>query len=375
MRWPIIVVVVVTAALLVPVGLNGWHTLLTDHAARSRADALVAQGTEALEAGDVQRAVMALQNARDLFPSDLAIRRTLLGAQARLVADDPTALTGKTAMALEVALRVTPDAGTPVERSLALGEIALARNRLDDATKWFAAAEKHDDKRASPHFGLGKVAALRGKTEKAAEHFAAAVKRAPQDWRVRRAHGVALGKIGKWTLAVEAFAAAAELQKEPSLLHRLGEARVHVKDFEGAVSPLEKAVAGSREASARAEARSTLGFVYFQLGRNAEAIDQLQRSAREQPDPMTVFNLGVAYEATGDLKRAVDLFQRTLLDAPTNGEAHTRLVQALARLGRHQDAQAALARLKRLAKNQKALTTHVERAEAAVATPPTPPSP
>ena len=375
MRWFIILPTVVAGALLLPVGLNAWHALLADRVTQARADALVLDGEAALEAGDVQRAVMALQNARDLVPRDEAVRRTLLGAQARLVADNPEALSGKTAMALEVALRVTPDAGAPVERALALGEIALARDRLDEAARWFDEAEKHDATRASPQFGLGKVAAVRGQAEKAVGHFAKAAKRAPQDWRVRRAHGVALGKVGKWTLAIEAFAAAVELRKDPALHHRLGEARVYVKDFEGAVPALEEAVSGLREANARAEARSTLGFAYYQLGRHAEAIDQLQRSARERPDPMTVFNLGMAYQATGDLARAVDLFQRTLLDAPANGEANVRLVQALARLGRVEDARTALVRLQRLAKNQKTLDAHVERAMAALAAPPEPPTP
>ena len=352
--------------LLLPVGLNAWGDLAEARSTEARAEAYAAEGRAALEAGDIQRAVVALQRARDAAADD-ATRIALLGAQAQLVATDPQALTGPTALALEVALRVTPEAGDPTVRALALGEIALARGRLDEAKRWFADAVERDAKRASAHFGLGKVAAVRNETEAAERHLAAAAKAAPQDWRMRRAYAVALGKLEKWTLAEGELTAATELNDDPTLHLKLGEARVKLKNFEGAVKPLEVAVSKLTDGGARAEARSKLGFCYFQAGRHAEAIDQLQRSARERPDPMTVFNLGVAYETTGDRARAADLYQRALLDAPSNVEANVRLVQALAGLGRVPAARSALVRLQRLAKGRPALDKQVERAATAVA--------
>lgn len=71
--------------------------------------------------------------------------------------------------------------------------------------------------------------------------------------------------------------------------------------------------------------RSALGILLGRLGKWNEAIPLMQETLRQTPDAAACFNLGWAYEFTGELARARDCFEQAVARDPDFAEAHAHL--------------------------------------------------
>jgi tetratricopeptide (TPR) repeat protein len=136
---------------------------------------------------------------------------------------------------------------------------------------------------------------------------------------------------------------------------RLSAAVTHSDDFTrqtlaDVLVPAERPADAERVLLAAIDASPKAGGAHYQLarlyqslGRNADAIRELERAAAFPPvvgQDHFYDMLGVLYTSDGDLDGALTAYRRRVLANPNNGDAHRKLGQIYLELGRHNEASA-----------------------------------
>jgi len=290
----------------------------------------------------------------------------LVIAQARLTAERPSALTKEGALGLEMDIEM---AGVDLSGSAAVGvayaQVELLLGRVGDAHARLDTLSGLFPESALVQHGVGKSRMLRGTTDLAIDPLSKAVALDPKNPRYRRSLGLALARAKQWARAEEELSRAIEQAPEGLLQWRLGEARLELKRYDGAVEALRRAVNSMPRDQRQSLARAQLGFALHKLGRNYEAIRELRLAHEQLPTPAILHNLGIAHQAVGNHRKAVELFRRALAGDPLNGDGHVRLIQSLLAAGQKPMAERALARIESLARTHEALKA-AERAARAL---------
>ncbi|OFW24214.1 MAG: hypothetical protein A3H97_21655 [Acidobacteria bacterium RIFCSPLOWO2_02_FULL_65_29] len=182
-----------------------------------------------------------------------------------------------------------------------------------------AAPEGSDD------FVRGVAAFNQGNFEAAARAFEASVQKAPTLSEVRINLALAYLRLSRTADAVAQLERAAELdQDSPRTLFQLGDAYVEIKAFDEAVAALEKGLARQPALSdpLSFQATTTLGAVYFSMGRNDDAIAQFSKALAVNADALAPrIGLGKAYFSKGDVPAALEHFRKVVSTAPGTAEA------------------------------------------------------
>jgi len=356
----------IIALLLAP---GAWKTLeevKVNGAVTRTAASLADYGDQSLVDGAYERAVIALQRAVELRPSDPALRRRLVEAQARLTAERPGALTKDGALGLQMDLAmadVDPKASPAL--GVAFGQVELLLGQVGDAHARFENVATAFPQSALAQHAVGKSRVLRGSADLAIDPLSKAVSLDPKNPRYRQGLGLALVQAKQWARAEEELVRAVEQAPDPHLSWRLGEARLELQRYDTAAESLKKAVDGLPNGRKRTLARAQLGFALHRLGRNYEAIRELRFAYEQMPTPSILHNLGIAHQAVDNHPKAVDLFRRALAGDPLNADGHVRLVRSLLALGQKPLAEQALTRLESLARTHDSLK-EAERASRAL---------
>jgi tetratricopeptide (TPR) repeat protein len=346
----------VITLLLAPGAYEALQSVRADGALSRTAEKLADYGDKSIEDGAYERAVVALQRAVQLRPGAVDLRRRLVLAQARLTAEQPSALTKEGALGLEMDLDMTGiDLASSAPLGVAYAQVELLQGRVGDAHARLETVSSAFPQSALAQHGVGKSRALRGTPELAIDPLSKAVSLDPKNARYRRSLGLALVKAKKWARAEEELARAVEAAPDGQLYWRLGEARLELERFDTAAEALQYAVNGLSSGRSRTLARAQLGFALHRLGRNYEAIRELRLAYEQMPTPTILHNLGIAHQAVDNHPKAADLFRRALAGDPLNGDGHVRLVRSLMALGQKPLAERVLSRLESLARTHGAL--------------------
>ncbi len=140
-------------------------------------------------------------------------------------------------------------------------------------------------------------------------------------WFVHYTRGIANHKVDNWPGAEADFRAALALRPDhPQILNYLGYSLVERGEkLNEALEMIETAAAARPDNGAIVD---SLGWVYFQMGRYAEAVVHLERAASLEPvDPVINDHLGDAFWAVGREIEARFQWQRALSFDPIEEEA------------------------------------------------------
>jgi tetratricopeptide (TPR) repeat protein len=156
---------------------------------------------------------------------------------------------------------------------------------------------------------LGDTLIRLGRSEAARTHYRAFLSRHPSASQVRLALGLTLITLGLWNEAAgELERAVTERPRDPSALLNLGSVLSRLGRDEDAVARLRAAERLSPEDPAIALG---LGTAYERLGRIPEAIAELERAVARDPDNVpALFTLGHCYARAGRRKEAQDALAR-----------------------------------------------------------------
>ena len=176
---------------------------------------------------------------------------------------------------------------------IAMGDLMVAEDRVDEAVQHYGRGVKLDPTFAGGFNNLGVVLARQGRVVEAVERYRQALALNPAFGDAHNNWGIALSLQG---------------------------------DFAGATSHFREAIALD---STNADAEVNLGNAIVRHGRPAEAIAHYARAAALRPDhPETYLNWGVSLAQTGDLAAAVEQFRRVLALSPGHAEATDYLARA-----------------------------------------------
>jgi len=187
------------------------------------------------------------------------------------------------------------DAQTSLQRGLALAEAG----DLAGAIAAHEAALARDPSIAQAHANL---ISLYGRTRnwtKAEEHYRAVVALGLNLGDAHYDYGVLLGLQEQWDLAAEAYRRAIAVNPQHARAHNnLGEILERQRDFVSAAGEYRRAIEGQ---PAFRLARFNLGRMLIALGRNSEAIVELEKltEPRDAEAPRYLFALATAYVRAG----------------------------------------------------------------------------
>jgi tetratricopeptide (TPR) repeat protein len=140
-------------------------------------------------------------------------------------------------------------------------------------------------------------------------------------WFVYYTRAITRHRLDDWPAAEADFRAALALRPDqPQVLNYLGYSLVERGEkLDEALGMIETAAAARPDSGAIVD---SLGWVYFQLGRYADAVIELERAASLEPvDPTINDHLGDAYWAVGREIEARFQWQRALSFGPAEGDA------------------------------------------------------
>ncbi|SEN33761.1 Tetratricopeptide repeat-containing protein [Loktanella fryxellensis] len=152
----------------------------------------------------------------------------------------------------------------------------------------------------------------------------------PTRWIVHYTRAIAYHASDMWPEAESDFRAALAIEPDqPQVLNYLGYSLVERGEkLDEALDMIERAVADAPDSGAIVD---SLGWVYFRLGRYAEAVGPLERAAElEAADPTINDHLGDAYWAVGRVREAQFQWQRALSFEP-DADLATRIRAKLER--------------------------------------------
>ncbi|RME74176.1 MAG: tetratricopeptide repeat protein [Planctomycetota bacterium] len=322
----------VVLAALVPLAITQWESIGRERARRERAREHAEAGERALEAGDVERAVVAFGQAQALDPDDRTLAARLVRAQARALIEGRLAIDRQGALALVHRVELEIERGGGDEALLDTARGVLAR-LLDDraaAQAWLRRALEADAEFAPAYTQLGRLALEEGKFEDAVGQLRKAIGLDASAWDARQALGIALHRLGRDDEAVEQLRQAMDndtrIARDPETLLALGEALLANERYEQAIEPLTRALQRNPDLVA---AHRGLGMATFRLGRYREAIGHLTEAFRRTRDISSYFDLGVLYQTVGDYRRAAQIFNEVIANAPRFAQAYFRLATVL----------------------------------------------
>lgn len=230
---------------------------------------------------------------------------------------------------------------------LAAGEVELAAGDARAAERAFTAAVAAAPASARHALALARAERALGKDAEAAARLRAAGPPPAYEADWTRELGEALRALGAWDeldAHIAPWAAAHPDDGVAQLL--LGAARLGQGDAEGALAPLDAAVAAG-EARARrplVDALDALAVAAIAAGDLDAALARLERAEPLAEEARPRRNLGAVLLARGEPERARAVLERVTAQAPDDAVAHHLHARALHALGRWAEARAAYAR-------------------------------
>lgn len=285
------------------------------------ARAAVAAGTQLLDQGRYEEAILALSEAAGADPES-ADAQNALGAALEQAGNPEEAR-----LRYERAVELEPDlAVARVNLGVLLGRVG----DLDGAIRHLEEAVRLDPGQADAHAALGAALEARGRTAEAAEAFRNALAR---DQALARAHlrlGVLLGKAGQLEDARVHLREASALAPESGEAHHyLSVALLRLGDVTAALEQERRAIAlaeAAGDADLLATARYTLGLLLRESGELTQAVANLEAARSRFPENTDLLaELAHTRHLAGEHGAAIEMQTQVVVARPADAEAHYRL--------------------------------------------------
>ncbi|MFC1744652.1 tetratricopeptide repeat protein [Candidatus Riflebacteria bacterium] len=224
-----------------------------------------------------------------------------------------------------------------------LGMLDLRRKKANKAEQHFIKAIELEPNNAEANNALGLLMGLKGEHAKAEKYFLKAVSVASHSLAFsERGRAGAYMNLGRHYLSTNQLNSAevfllkgVDLESEfaPMTHHYLGRIFARKRDYINAIKHLKKAMKIVQDTDEKkkfvAIVNSFLGGIYLHEMNDLElAIKHFNDSVKQHPRPATVYNsLGIVYARKGDLRSAVNCWQKALSIEPNNRSARGNLAR------------------------------------------------
>ena len=315
-------------------------------------DALVTDGTNRFQAGDVEGALVAFDKAAKLSPRD-ARPRFLRGAVLWSGKKDAAAAIAeyRAALALD---------GKLADVRNELGSVLLDTGRVDEAIVELKAAVAANAKLGEAWFNLGRAHRERGDLDAAVAAYRAAAPLMPKDADVRIDLSIALRKLHREAESLAAAREAVQLAAGSAQTHlNLGFALQGAGKLDEAQGEM---VAATRLAPDDAVAWSALAAVEVARKKYDAAVAALDHAEKLRPSaPITVERARI-WQARGDVAKAIAVLEAASAKSPRSLALRIALATTFAAAKRCDEAEKALGALPPAQEDVKRATVEVRAA-------------
>jgi tetratricopeptide (TPR) repeat protein len=234
-------------------------------------------------------------------------------------------------IALALCLALAAEETVPVETMLSAAENNIKNGKLDRAKLMLDQAKKSypDDGRVDYFYGL--VFAQQEKPEDAVAAFQRAVKKRPEMIEAHLNLALQLDVLKRYDESDKVYAEATKrFPKEADLLAEWGTTLILRQRFKEAAGVLEKAIAIDPK---NGQTQCDLAYVEAKLGRAADAVKRYDAALKIFDDQSCRRQLGDALSASGDLKRAEQVYSLILQKDPNEADVWFRRAKVREVLG------------------------------------------
>ncbi len=249
--------------------------------------------------------------------------------------------------AAERALEADPQS---IDVNVTLGDLRRQTGRYPEAVAAYLRVLSQQPNNAEAVLGLAETYKASGDATKAEAEYKRAIALQPNYWGGYNKLGAFYFGQGRYADAIPQFQKVVQLVPDNQRgYNNLGAMYQRLGRYEEAVRVFSQSVARSPSG----QGYSNLGTCYYFLGRFAEAAAALEKAVELTPHDFLYWrNLGDAYRWTpGSEEKARQAFERSIAlseDAirvnPSEALAYSSMASALAKLGRHREARAAMLR-------------------------------
>jgi tetratricopeptide (TPR) repeat protein len=226
------------------------------------------------------------------------------------------------------ALRMDPDR-PEVRYTLAVTLAGSGRpnDAIEELRRALAMQPNYDDARRE----LGRLLGRQGRTDEAIEEYRKALALTPNSWSTYSSMGLMLFAAARYDEAIAAFQKVTELQPDNNF--------------------------GFQQ----------LGTVYQRVGKADLALENYAKAIAIRPSAQAYSNTGALHHSRGEFVSAVAAYQQAIVLRPNSPATHRNLGDALAKLGRGADAQAAYREAVRLSEAELKVNPNNPRTSASLA--------
>ena len=244
---------------------------------------------------------------------------------------------------LEAAVALHPTNGACQSR---LAQVLLLLNKVQEAERALEIAVNLLPDDEGVLYNLARVYEVTGRTDRAIETYAKHLAAAPNNPRAEGEH-LKLARLmagaGQSAGAIDHYRAFLSLQPgRNDLRSELAEGLMSASRYDEALVEFDKVIASG---SANAASLANAGSIHLLKGDLPTSLELLERAVKADPQPIPPrLGLATALAQSGDHARAVEVLQRLTADDPENNRAWFLLGQSWMKLGRVEEARAALER-------------------------------
>jgi adenylate cyclase len=218
----------------------------------------------------------------------------------------------------------------------------LAPELIDRAVEAGTTALRIDPDQPEVRYALAVTLAGRGRNAEAIQELHRALAMRPNYEDARRQLGLVLGRSGRVDESVAEYQKALALRPgSASTYSSMGLILYGAGRYDDAIAAFSKATELQPD---NFMGFQQLGTAYHALGKVDLALENYQRATAIRPSASALSNMGTLYYGRGEFGKAVDAYREAIALRPNSATTHRNLGDALARLGRQQEARSAYQR-------------------------------
>ena len=265
---------------------------------KEKLDLLLAWAQGLMDLGDLAGASRLLEDALKESPENPYVLRSLADNSIRLKEPE---------RAVEYARRADAAEATPAARELYANALLMAGKPQEaaDILRELAAGASDAGIRAGLYNRLGNALALAGKDAEAAEAFRAAVKNGEGE-TAYEGMSASLERLGHLDEAIQALQKAVDASPTVSHILRLAGLKSKAGQPEQAAALVRQAMDKGLSGGERTAAEDELGVLYFQAGKDKEALEAWKAALAKRPGDVGLLSrLSAVSQRMGDIPGAV----------------------------------------------------------------------
>jgi tetratricopeptide (TPR) repeat protein len=324
----------IAVLLLLPVALNNWSEHSERRAIHELANTHISAGNAALSKGRYLIAEKAFSEALAMNKASQTARQGLYRAQATRIVKSTETIARRDAYSLLYRFEPMPKKDTQYAETyeLALTNIYLALGQNTAAAKTLKAATERKSSSVIAWTMQGKFELSQKKYDDAIASFEKAISLDKKSGAALLGMGMALKKQKKYKRAVDALGRAVELLNGPKAGYELGDTHILTGDFQSAYTALTAAANIHPALDREASLLKRLGVSAFKLKKFDEAVRYLKAALQVDKSADTALNLGIAFQSVSNHSEAVSTLNQVIKTQPANAEAHAYLMKSLVQL-------------------------------------------